>query len=166
MIGVISDTHDNLKAVDKALKILKERGVNKVIHLGDFISPFTLRKFENFRLYGIFGNNDGEKLLLKSIADEFGFVLEEAPLEIEIGKKNFLLLHGYGSVERTKKLVRSFAKSGDYDFILYGHTHRVHREKISETTILNPGEACGYLSGKRTIALLDPEKEDVEIIKF
>jgi len=165
MIGVISDTHDNLKAVDKVLKILKERGVNTAIHLGDFISPFTLRKFESFRLYGIFGNNDGEKLLLKSIADEFEFVLEEAPLEIEIEKKNFLLLHGYGSVERTKKLVRSFAKSGDYNFILYGHTHRVHREKIGETLILNPGEACGYLSGKRTIAILDPLKGKIEIIE-
>ncbi len=164
MLGVISDTHDNLSAVDAALRIFRENGVEVIIHLGDFVSPFTLRKFAGFKLYGVFGNNDGEKLLLRSIADEQGFTVEEAPFEVELYGKRFLLLHGHGSVERTKKLAYSFAKSGDYDFVLYGHTHRADTAKFENTRVLNPGEACGYLTGKRTLMLLNPDTGEEKIL--
>ncbi|OYT59090.1 YfcE family phosphodiesterase [Euryarchaeota archaeon ex4484_178] len=164
MLGVISDTHDNLRAVDKFVEIFKEKEIREILHLGDFISPFTLKKFQNFKLYGVFGNNDGEKLMLKDVANSLGFLLEEPPFELELWGKKFLLLHGYGSRERTRRIVDTFAKSEEYDFILYGHIHQVDIRRIGSTFILNPGEACGYLFGKNTAAILDPENYRVEIL--
>ena len=162
-IAVVSDTHDNISAIDKFLEIAEEEKLRYVFHLGDIISPFTLKKFLGFKYYGVYGNNDGEKLLLKKISDELGFLLEESPLSLELFGKNFLLLHGFGSIEKTGNIVNSFAKSGDFDYVLYGHTHRVDNRRFGKTIVLNPGELCGYLTGRKTFAVIDLDNNSVEI---
>ena len=40
--------------------------------------------------------------------------------------------------------LESFARSGDYDLIIHGHTHRAEVRKVGETVILNPGEGSGW----------------------
>ncbi len=165
-VSVISDSHDNMEAVEKAVEIMKDKGIKVVFHLGDIISPFVLKKFSGFEYYGVFGNNDGEKLLLKKIAEESGMKIDIQPHILEFQDKKFLLYHGSGSVEKTRKIVENFANSGEYDFVLYGHTHIVDIRNLGKTLILNPGESCGYLSGKRTFAILDVVSGDVEIIEF
>ena len=165
-VAVVSDSHDNMSAVEEAIKIIKERKIRVVFHLGDIISPFVLRKFSGFEYYGVFGNNDGEKLLLKKIADEEKMKLEEQPHILEYEGKRILLYHGSGSVKKTKKIVENFAKSGEYEFVLYGHTHIMELKKIERCVILNPGELCGYLTGKRSFAILDLESGKAEFVKF
>jgi predicted phosphodiesterase len=39
--------------------------------------------------------------------------------------------------------------------ILFGHTHRPLTMRIGRALILNPGEACGFISGKPTCAVID-----------
>ena len=41
-IGVISDTHDNLLMIKKAVEVFNRHGVGMVVHAGDFIAPFWL----------------------------------------------------------------------------------------------------------------------------
>ncbi len=41
MIGILSDSHDNLDAIKKAVNLLNKKKVDLVIHAGDLISPFT-----------------------------------------------------------------------------------------------------------------------------
>ncbi len=163
-IGVISDTHDNKPMVLRAVQILRERSMNAVFHLGDFVAPFTLKLFEGFKLYGVFGNNDGERILLKKVAEELGFVLDDGPVEIELGGKHFLLMHGSGSVEKTKKIAESLAKSSDYDFVLYGHTHQRDLRNFGSTILINPGEACGYLGDEPSMVILDTESGVVNFV--
>jgi len=45
-IGLISDTHDNLTLVEKAVKQLNQENVELVLHAGDYTSPFTIAKFK------------------------------------------------------------------------------------------------------------------------
>ena len=163
-VAVVSDTHDNLEAINKIIKKLQDLKIKIVVHLGDYVAPFSLRKFSGFELYGVFGNNDGEKIMLKKIAEEEGFKIEDAPFEFEIGGKKFVIIHGVGSIEKTKSWSYSLAKSGNYDYVLYGHTHRVDVKKVGNTIVMNPGEACGYLTGKRTFAFLDVDTGKIEII--
>ena len=58
LIGVISDTHDNLPIIEKAIKKLNEENVALVLHAGDYVSPFVIPKFKalNAKLIGVFGN--------------------------------------------------------------------------------------------------------------
>ncbi|RLG85355.1 MAG: hypothetical protein DRO18_05915 [Thermoprotei archaeon] len=168
LVGVMSDSHDNLEKVDKALKVFSEKGIELLIHLGDIISPFTLIKILEFfpRSIIVLGNNDGEKILLKELASKAGATLKNSVHELTLKQKKILLVHGFGGKQLTKRLIDSIASSNTYDIVLYGHTHEVDVRKVGKTLVLNPGEVLGYLSGKSTIALLDIEKMEVEIIEL
>ena len=74
MIGIISDSHDNMNALWKAVEFFNERGVKAVLHAGDLISPFTARAFKELKpkLYFVFGNNDGDRVTLIKRLEEIG----------------------------------------------------------------------------------------------
>jgi len=57
-IGIISDTHDDIDNIKKAVKIFKDKGIKTVIHLGDIVAPPAIKFFKGFKLIGIFGNNE------------------------------------------------------------------------------------------------------------
>ena len=67
LIGAISDTHDNLPMVEKAIRRLNDEKVGLVLHAGDYVAPFVIPYFKalNAKLIGVFGNNDGDHELLK-----------------------------------------------------------------------------------------------------
>ncbi len=165
-IAVLSDSHDNISAMKEAIRAIKDENIDTIIHLGDVVSPFTLKLLANFKVFGVFGNNDGEKQLLSKVAYQNGMQIEEQPYILNIEDKSFLLYHGSGSVEKTRRIVESFAKSGDYDFVLYGHTHMVDNRRIGNALLLNPGELCGYLTGKSSFAIVDLERDYVNIIEL
>ena len=67
LVGAISDTHDNLPQIEKAVKYLNDQKVGLVLHAGDYVAGFVLPKLKqlNCKLVGVFGNNDGDHELLK-----------------------------------------------------------------------------------------------------
>ncbi|MHA1335376.1 MAG: metallophosphoesterase [Promethearchaeota archaeon] len=167
LIGVISDTHDNKEKILKAVEIMNERGVEAVIHCGDFIAPFVKRWFDGLNgtakknFYGVFGNNDGEKLFLKQNLGQI-CNLVGTELNIELGGKKI-----YASHTLDKEAIDGLAQSGKFNIILTGHTHSIVNKKYDNgTLILNPGEACGYLTDKATFAIINTEKMEAEIIEI
>ncbi len=169
LIGVISDTHDNIEAVKRAAEVFAEKRVELVLHLGDIVAPFTLRAFRDNgveRLVAVYGNNCGERLGLREVAGKLGYEVHEWPHLIELGGKRFLMIHGVGPMEKTRMLVDSLAKSGDYDAVLYGHTHIADNRVVGDTLVLNPGEACGCLSERRTIAIIDTAAMRAELVEI
>ncbi|MEB3851326.1 MAG: YfcE family phosphodiesterase [Desulfurococcales archaeon] len=159
-VGVISDTHDNVALARAAVRALVNAGAEAVIHLGDIVAPFTLRAIAaelngKASLYAIYGNNCGEKMGLRRVAEKLGVRLEEPPLELELGGRRLLLVHGWGSPEATRRIVHALARSGEWDAVLYGHTHEVEVSYTRGVLVLNPGEASGVLTGRPTAALLD-----------
>lgn len=165
---ILSDTHDNLEAVDLVVKKVKEVNADVMIHAGDYIAPFTLRRILKAKipLYGVFGNNDGDIELLLNIARENNATIRKQPLELELAGRKILVLHGFNTPKLTRKIVEAIAAKGIYDVVIYGHTHSVDCRKLGKTLIINPGEVCGYLSGKRTLILLDLEKLTYEILEL
>jgi putative phosphoesterase len=63
MIGIMSDSHDNLPAIREAVQFFNEAKVELVIHAGDMISPFVAKEIKNLNaeFKAVFGNNDGER---------------------------------------------------------------------------------------------------------
>jgi len=159
-MGIISDTHDNLPQIRKAVKVFNREKVELVLHAGDFVSPFTSLEFKNLNcpLKGVFGNNDGDKLYLQEKFKGIG-ELYPAPYNVNINSKNVIMLH-------KEKLIDALAESQKYDVIIYGHTHRSDLRKIGKTLIINPGECGGWLTGKSTIALLDLETLEAKVINL
>jgi putative phosphoesterase len=147
LIGVISDTHDNMPQIKKAVDLFNERKVGHVIHAGDFTSPFTFRILKDLTcgFTGIFGNNDGDKLLLQKMSE--GKVFNQ-PHIFELAGKKIVVMHEH-------HIADALADSGHYALVIYGHTHKPDIRKVKTTLLINPGEAGSWLYGKSTIAIAD-----------
>jgi predicted phosphodiesterase len=50
--------------------------------------------------------------------------------------------------------------------VVSGHTHIPVNKIRGKTLVICPGEVCGYLSGKATIALLDTAKHEAQIVEI
>ena len=161
-IGIMSDTHDRLDAVDQAIEFFNREGVKHVLHAGDLVSPFVAPRFAKLKanLHYVWGNNEGDRGFITVKFGEIGV----KPLgdfgSLELGGRKIALLHG-----TSEPVVESLAKSGLFDAVVRGHTHRAGVLE-GETLVINPGEVCGYLSGKQTVAILDLKPLKAEIVKL
>lgn len=166
IIGIMSDSHDNLDAIERALAVFRDSNTDMVIHLGDIISPFALAKILEFpaKIFIVLGNNDGDIYQLRELAHKAGAYIRPHMYITTISNKKFLLMHGMGNIEQTLQIVESIANSNRFDVILYGHTHRVDTRVIGRTLIINPGEVCGYLSNRKTVVTLDTETMSYRVI--
>jgi putative phosphoesterase len=155
---VISDSHDNMEKINKAMKIAKDHNVSMIFHMGDFVSPFAILPFlkEKMKFIGVFGNNDGDRLLLQKFAN--GKILR-SPHWLDAEGKHMYLMH-------EPQALYSGIKSQLYDFIFFGHTHRLTIKQYGKTLVINPGESCGYLTGKATCVLLDPKTSETRVIEL
>ncbi len=163
MIGIISDSHDNLAAIRKAVEFFNKEQVKVVVHAGDIISPFTVRAFKelNPKFYFVFGNNDGDRVTLTKRFEEIGAVSCGDFGDLTIDGLHIALLHG-----TDETLVKALAKSGDFDVVIRGHTHDPGVRILEGTPIINPGECSGVLSGKCTVAILEVANLNVEITEL
>ncbi len=161
-IGLISDTHDDIESIDEAVKIINDREPVVVLHAGDLISPFSAMRFKALKppLKAVYGNNDGERSGLRSKLIELGGSIDDF-LELMLDGKRIALYHG-----TLNSVLSSLLSSGRYDAVVSGHTHQVFSRWNGGTLHLNPGEACGYLSAKRTLGFLELDSMELEIIEF
>jgi putative phosphoesterase len=160
MIGAMSDTHDRLDAVDKAISFFNSREVTDVLHAGDLVSPFVAPLFSKLKakLHFVWGNNEGDREFIKVRFADIGISPLGDFAALQLGGKKVALLHG-----THQEIVDSLIESGAYDLIVRGHSHRA--EVIEgETLLVNPGEVCGYLTGRQTVALIDLDKMQAQIV--
>jgi len=153
LIGVLSDTHDNLPKVQRALEIFKARGAEALLHAGDFVAPFTVRLMlkAGLPVVAVFDNNNGEHDGLKKLCP----TIHDAPHVFQLDGRTIVLAHERESVEGE-------ATAGA-DLVIYGHNH-IMKVENGPPVLLNPGECGGWLSGKSTAALVDLSDMRVEII--
>ncbi len=81
-VGIVSDTHNNLKNCNKIVELFNEAAVDRVIHTGDITQAKTLEVFSHLEapMWGVFGNNDiGERESLVNAASGFGFDFFDPP---------------------------------------------------------------------------------------
>jgi putative phosphoesterase len=164
-IGIISDSHDHHANVLNAVEIFKNEQVQYILHAGDIVSPFTAKAFSavsGARFIAVFGNNDGEKALLKSTIESFcrkaspsgGGEIHRDLYHGQIAGKKILMTH------KPSPLDEAIA-SGKYDLIVYGHTHFKDIKTSGKTLIINPGEATDWLSGKGSLVILGMDNLEI-----
>lgn len=163
MIGIISDSHDNINAIRKAVELFNGKKVKAVLHAGDLVSPFTARAFKELesKLYFVFGNNDGDKVTLTKRFEEIGATSCGDFGDLTIDGLHIALLHG-----TNETLVKALAKSGEFDVVVRGHTHEPGVKIIEGVPVINPGEASGVLSEKSTVAILEISNLNIEIMQL
>lgn len=159
LVGIVSDTHEDVRMIIKAVKLFKERSPALVIHCGDIISPPVLERFAGLPLKLTFGNNDGERSGLKKKCSELGFSEIEDTLIFEHAGKTFFVNHGTSA-----RVIDEAVASQKYDYVMHGHTHIPRDEVIGRTKVINPGAL--FSADSYTIAFLEPETGRVEFVEI
>ena len=146
-LGIMSDSHDNLPLISKAVELFNNENVDLVLHAGDFVSPFTanILKDLNAKFIGVFGNNDGDKLFLRRRFEAIGNIHEDY-CELVLDGKKIVLMH-------QPKFLEALVASAKYDLIIYGHTHEVDIRQ-GPPVVVNPGECGGWLTGTATVVVI------------
>lgn len=148
-IGIISDTHDNLAAIDKAMTAMRSSKVEAVIHCGDFVAPFAMKlilkhvRAMDVPFFAVFGNNDGEHHGLSALWPE----LSKGPLHIELDERKLVVVHDVADLTHEDEF--------SADVVISGHTHLEPVNELRDGRLyLNPGECCGWLTGECRIMIL------------
>ena len=155
-IGLLSDSHDDMAAIARAVALFNAEGVVQVLHAGDIVSPFTFEIFRGLQapLGGVFGNNDGDRLLLR---ERSAGALRPQPHFVTLDGLRLVIVH-------EPPLVRSLARSGDFDCVVYGHTHVADVRREGAALVVNPGKAAVLDKGRATVAVLETMTREARII--
>ena len=139
LIAVMSDSHDQLENLGRALAVAVGRGVGMILHCGDLVAPFTLKELARagVPVHAAFGNNDGDRYLLQKTAQGFPHVT----------------LHGeFGVVDaggvavgfsHLKETAAGLAALGKARMVFFGHTHVHETLEVAGVLAVNPGEILG-----------------------
>ncbi|MDH7476093.1 MAG: metallophosphoesterase [Microgenomates group bacterium] len=172
-IGIISDTHDQLESLEKAVKIFQKEKVNLIIHCGDWVSPFvpqfiyTLKPKLTIPIKSVFGNNEGDYFRFFQRKEKENWKIEfyKETFELEVDKRKIVVYHGSNNI-----LTNALIKSQIYDAVFTGHTHQAIIETFGKTLHINPGSTAGYAFGKitqsKTLALYETKTNQGKIIKL
>jgi hypothetical protein len=162
LVGVVSDTHNNIKNIKKIICLFNDEQVDLVIHTGDISKAGTLRIFSdlNAPLVGVFGNNDRIEEGLKEVCVEYNFNFQEPPLSITLQGKKIAIFHEPDLIENY------IERNKDINLVLYGHTHRYKEETIDKTVYFNPCESAGSIVGKSALGIVNLNNLEIRRIFF
>ena len=149
-IGIISDTHDHIGNFQKALQSLRTQGVNTIMHCGDVCSPEIVHCMRDFDVWVAQGNSDHYFCLTDTIVETFGKARWGWLHRLTFNGYSLAMLHG-DNEEALHRLILS----GEYSYVLHGHTHRKRDDRIGRTRVTNPGSLGGTFRQQRSFCVLD-----------
>ncbi len=159
-IGLISDTHDHHHNLQLAVKRFRAEGIHIILHAGDITEATTLQKLEGFNIWVAWGNMDRTPDLDYQVANILGPGRLEHVHHLYIGGKRIALIHG-----NDRRALDALINSGNYDYIIHGHTHAPRNDQFQHTHIINPGALGGDGWHSGSCAILDVATGDVEFIQ-
>jgi len=172
-IGLISDIHDNIANLKKAIALFNQKRVELVFFCGDLTSCFTIDYFRYLKapVKAVFGNNEGDRIGIKRRIEDNRVNFQYAPKQgllwdLELKNKRIGVYHG-----NQPGMNESLIGSQFYDFLFTGHNHIHQIKKVKKTLWVNPGTLTGWAGLdikpiKATLALVDLETKKAEIIEI
>jgi putative phosphoesterase len=159
-IAIISDIHDNIWSLERVLVRLTD--CEMLLCLGDFCAPFTLSAVAagfHRPVHVVWGNNDGDKLLLTRVADKAGNVsLYGFFAQLHVDDRVLALNH-------YPEIALPLAASGQFDLVCHGHNHQRKAELQGRTWLVNPGEVMGRF-GTVSYAVYDTASNQAQIYEL
>ena len=157
MLLIISDSHDNIVNLDKALAFAKANNAEAILHCGDLTNSDTLDYLcaeWTKPLYLVQGNCE-----IYEVGE-----LKKYPQIINLGREGGIFKYHdikIGACHEPKFIENLLIH--EPAFIFYGHTHTPWEEQRGKTRVINPGN----LDGSRypaTLATYDQESKDLKLV--
>ncbi len=161
LLAIVSDSHDAISNLRRAVLEANERRATYLLHCGDLISPFMLLELAQFKgeVHLILGNNPGDVWLLSKMCARFPNIHLH-------GQYAFEELEGLRvAMVHFPELAEGLALTGKYDLVCCGHTHVYEVKEVQGVPVVNPGEILGK-EGPPTMAFFDSETRKIEKVTF
>lgn len=140
LIAAISDTHDNLVNIDIALAEINRREITHLIHCGDTSTFDTLAYIHTHfqgKIYTTLGNDEKSPETRVRDARTLSRCTQfESVGEVSLANTTIGFVH-------YPEAANLLARSGVYNIVLYGHTHKPWKESVGTCMLLNPGNIAG-----------------------
>lgn len=150
-IGIISDSHNDLSAIDNAICLAPD--VACWFHAGDSISDAEyLMNVAQKQVFAVPGNIDWFSTAHKEVL-------------VEIAGIKVLITHGHQyNVKSTRQYLYEHSLKTDANLIIYGHTHIGKQEIIEHKYLVNPGSVSEPRDGlKPSFMIADISPEEIKI---
>lgn len=165
-IAILSDIHDNVWNLKKALNMSEIQETDAMLFCGDLCAPFIIKMMGQAYskpIHAVLGNNDGDLAAINSNANHFSNIqIHGEYFRGEFGNRSFCMNH-------YPDKARSIAEEGQFDVVCYGHNHTLAQEMVGETLLLNPGTIMGFHGGRledipATLVVFDTNSLEPEVI--
>ncbi len=160
-IGVLSDTHGNVRRTRTAIALLRSHNIERIIFCGDAGSEAILDELvagfcaNDIPVHAVLGNVDLWDADIVQYPAETGLDMMGHEGELEWNGKRIAILHGHEGLR-----LQAAVQSGAYDYIFTGHTHEADDRMVGNTRLINPGAV--HRSAAPSIAVLDLETGELE----
>ena len=159
-IGILADIHDNVDHIRHAVNLLNALQVKVTLIAGDFVSPLvvpSLRKLKG-KVVACFGDNDGNQIGIAGGMKIVG-TLAQGPVCYQTDDGVKILM--------THQLTEIRDCIDGADVVVFAHSHRSSIAKDRHGRLfINPGEVGGWMFRKPSIAVLDTETREAEILEL
>jgi len=158
ILGILSDSHGDADATSRAVELLRGRGAELFIHCGDICGIGVLDVLAGLNCRFVWGNCDHPDAAMRKYVRDIGLPLPEGDLTFELDGKVFAVFHGH------EDGFHSAVESGQFDYILHGHTHRYADSRVSRTRVINPGAL--HRARPHTVATLDLSTDKLTVLRI
>jgi len=160
-IGIISDTHDNLRNLEAALEVLEAERVMKILHCGDVCRPEIIQTLAGFDVWIAQGNMDRHLGLAQATEETLGRGRLAWLHEPTLDGYPVATVHGDNG-----EVLRNLISSGKYAYVFHGHTHRRRDQTVGRTRVINPGALGGMRRQSRSFCILDLTTGEVRFVEL
>ena len=158
LLGILSDTHDQVIRTRHAVELLRDAGAEALVHCGDLTGPEIVETISQLPAWFVFGNHDADRVpeLLRAAA-EYGPDCLEWGGVIELAGQLVAVTHGHLATDVRRVLAQR------PDYLLSGHSHAASDRIEGTVRRINPGAL--HRAEEYSVALLDLTSGELRFIK-
>ena len=144
-IALLSDIHDQVWNLRKALAMEALQNTDLMLFCGDLCAPFVLRILaENYSqpIHTVLGNNDGDLAAITTVASRYSQLTVHGEFFRDVIDGRAIAMNHY------PEKARLIADAGGYDIVCHGHNHELANSQVGNCLLLNPGPVMGFHGGR------------------
>lgn len=161
-VGVVADSYDNRDGLKLLLDRFLVGGARWLFHCGGLGSAGLVDLLKPWQVYIVAGERERERQAIEA-------ALQKARLQSLLPTQLTATIEGVriGLCRGDDMaLVNRWAKSGEFDYIFYGHSLRRRDEMRGRTRVINPGALGGPRYQTRSGFLIDLMSGDAKLIEI
>ncbi len=161
-VAIVADTYDNYNGLRQLLDRFLVGGAHWLFHCGGLGSVNQVDLLKPWQLYIVAGDKERERQAIEA-------ALQKARLQATLPSSLTTTIEDFriGLCRGDDMaLVNRWAKSGEFDYIFYGHTLRRSDSVVGHTRVINPGALGGPRYQSRSGYLLDLVSGEAKLVEI